>query len=120
MVEQMGVEPTTYTMRTYRSSQLSYCPTKNVLVNIHRKRENSRGGAAFFSEKGLETIIPVPGFHGETCTANLYRSQNNAFLPEKSDGSRFFHVEADVEWSYIESRDRIPARVSVSLVLSLA
>ena len=64
----------------------------------------------------METIIPVPGFHGETCTANLYRSQNNAFLPEKSDGSRFFHVEADVEWSYIESRDRIPARVSVSIV----
>ena len=32
MVEQMGVEPTTYTMRTYRSSQLSYCPTKNYLI----------------------------------------------------------------------------------------
>ena len=26
MVEQKGVEPSTYTMRTYRSSQLSYCP----------------------------------------------------------------------------------------------
>ena len=32
MVEQMGVEPTTYTMRTYRSSQLSYCPTKQYLL----------------------------------------------------------------------------------------
>ena len=115
----MGVEPTTYTMRTYRSSQLSYCPTKNVSINIHRYGKKARGIPIFF-RKRLADRVPIAGFPGKTCTANLYRSQNNAFLPEKSDGSRFFHVEADVEWSYIESRDRIPARVSVSLVLSLA
>ncbi len=31
LVEQKGVEPSTYTMRTYRSSQLSYCPVINLI-----------------------------------------------------------------------------------------
>ena len=41
MVEQKGVEPSTYTMRTYRSSQLSYCPIKLyyvIYINIQKNQ----------------------------------------------------------------------------------
>ena len=50
MVEQMGVEPTTYTMRTYRSSQLSYCPTKTYQL-IYTVTGKNQGGFLFFPKK---------------------------------------------------------------------
>ena len=45
----MGVEPTTYTMRTYRSSQLSYCPTKRYLI-IYPSSGKKQARNRFFSE----------------------------------------------------------------------
>ena len=90
MVEQMGVEPTTYTMRTYRSSQLSYCPTKNVLVNIYRNRKKSRHFLFFFGKS-----LVFQGNRGETgkkrefiCeifTANLYKLRKTPISTKESN-----------------------------------
>ena len=57
MVEQMGVEPTTYTMRTYRSSQLSYCPTKKYPI-IYSFPGKKQARNRFFSKNSLD---PRPG-----------------------------------------------------------
>ena len=42
MVEQMRVELTTYTMRTYRSSQLSYCPLYACTILQRRKKSSKK------------------------------------------------------------------------------
>ena len=57
MVEQKGVEPSTYTMRTYRSSQLSYCP---VFIRQKNNIAGFRINSSCFEEKCCfsHTIFP--------------------------------------------------------------
>lgn len=90
-------------MRTYRSSQLSYCPTKNVSINIHRYGKKARG-IPFFFRKRLNDRVPIAGFPGKTCTANLYRLGKIAFLPEKVMFRAFFRIEAHGKCGILDSR----------------
>ena len=56
LVEQMGVEPTTYTMRTYRSSQLSYCPTLKTILDYTPVSEKSKWNfVIFFTDSAQKT-----------------------------------------------------------------
>ena len=64
MVELLGVEPMTYTMRTYRSSQLSYSPMDNnreipvaVSINIAFFGKKASPGFDFFTRK--VTLYPI-------------------------------------------------------------
>lgn len=56
MVEQMGVEPTTYTMRTYRSSQLSYCPNKKNILLYTRLSKKQAHFPFFFGKCDSLTV----------------------------------------------------------------
>ena len=51
VVELKGFEPSAYTMRTYRSSQLSYSPTSMCFLNIHCRNTNCKGKRELFSQK---------------------------------------------------------------------
>ena len=82
-------------------------------------KKKARSFPIFFKKRFVDEI-PVAGFPGETCTANLYMLGKNAFRPEKVMIRAVFRIEACAETCYIGFHDRIPSDVNTSTVLSLA